>query len=89
MLCDFSNGLMSVRERFHEEILIVFNQGQLHVFVGMNGLPSCRDETHDLIGVPSMDDSPMKEFGIVFPLLEPLDVRFLFPKNLFLSFPCF
>ena len=76
---NLSNGLISIREWFREEIFVIVDQSHFHVFVGMNGLPVGEGKVHDSISMPFVDESSVKEFGIVFPLLEPLDARFLFP----------
>ena len=73
------DGLMSVREGFCKEVLKIADQSCFHVTMGVNGVPVIGDEMRDLIRVSSLDNSSMKEFGIVFPFLAPLDTRFLFP----------
>ena len=79
MLRNLSDGLISIWEWFHEEILVIVDQGHFHVFVGVNGLPVCKDKVRDFIRMSSMDESSVEEFGVAFPFLEPLDARFLFP----------
>jgi len=73
MLRNLSDGLISIREWFHEEIFVIIDQCRLHVFMGMNGLPVGGGKVHDSIRMLSLEDSSMKEFGVSFPFLEPLD----------------
>ena len=48
-------------------------QSGFHVTMGVDDVPIIRDEVSDLIGVSSLDNSFVKEFGITLPFLEPLD----------------
>jgi len=73
MLHNLSYVLISIREWFCEEIFVIVDQSRLHVFVGMNGLPIGGGKVRDSIRIPSVDDSSVKEFGVSFPFLEPLD----------------
>ena len=73
MLRNLSNGLISIWEWFCEEILVIVDQISLHVFMGMNGLPICGGEVRDSIRMSSVDKNSVKEFGVSFPFLEPLD----------------
>ena len=71
--CNFIDGCIPVRERFCKEILKIIYQGGLYVLMGVNGFPLIQDKMRDLIGVPPLDDSSVKEFSVAFPFLEPLD----------------
>jgi len=77
--CDFNDCFTSVWNGFCEKVLEVSNQICFQICMGVKSLPLLCNEMRDLIGMSSLDGSPMEEFSIAFSFLEPLNPRLLFP----------
>jgi len=43
----------------------------------------------DFVGMPSLYDCAMEEFGVTLPCFEPLNARLLFPEYFFLFISLF
>ena len=53
-------------------MLKIIRQVGFQIIMRVEGFPRLRDEVRDFVGVPSLDDSAMEEFGVTLPCFEPL-----------------
>jgi hypothetical protein len=50
-----------------------------NIIMGADLVNLRRNDVGHLVGMAPLDHGVMENFGVVFPFLEPLDLRFFYP----------